>query len=176
MRVAIDSNALTYLIQAMEPGYDPMQDNPALASERLAMIRCYLYAEQYFYVLPEVEREYQQITGKDWRQTHETVVTTLLLEVCWPLDPATITQRADAFLRCYGKISDCRALAEAESAGMSVFLTRDDKFMRRLAPLTKLRMVSPSAFWETFAIRPRTQPRLSPHPTNPLSRVAWWRI
>ena len=61
MRVAIDSNALTYLIQAIEPGYDPKHDDPILAKERIAMIRIYLYTGYALYVLPEVESEYKKI-------------------------------------------------------------------------------------------------------------------
>ena len=48
MNPAIDSNALTYLVEAMTPGYAPILDESSLAAERLAMIRTYLYTDVLF--------------------------------------------------------------------------------------------------------------------------------
>ncbi len=101
MNIAIDSNALTYLLEAMEPAYDPSNDDFALACERLAMIRSYLYAEQCFYILPQVEAEYRRIRHEDWRTAHEELVGALLLETDWPLDSNTVACRKAEFLNLH---------------------------------------------------------------------------
>jgi predicted nucleic acid-binding protein len=176
MRVAIDSNALTYLLEAMEPGYDPVADDSALARERLAMIRSYLYAEQYFYVLPEVETEYRKIRHEDWRKAHESLVGTLLMEVFWVLDFSAVAHRKELFLKYHSKISDCQLIAEAEVARMDVFLTKDDDLTRRLSTLTKVHIVTPSLFWDEFKVAPGSTPKILPHPTNPLCCHVWWRV
>ena len=176
MNVAIDSNALTYLAEAMEPGFDPNSDLPSLAKERIAMIRTYLYAGQPFYVLPEVESEYKMISNKDWRDTHEELVGVLLFEVDWQLDNKKVNARKKLFLKSHPKDSDCQALAEAEVAKMDIFLTRDDTFINRLSGQTEVRMLHPSAFWEEYNFSPKSKPKISPRPTNPLSYESWWKI
>ena len=175
-RVAIDSNSLTYLIQAMEAFYDPHKDDPSLAEERRSLLRLYLYAGHHFYVLPEVEREYRRISKKDWREVHEEVVGTLLLEVDRPLDPKRVERRRDFFLSYHSKLSDCQILGEAEVAAMTLLLTRDDRPIRRLASLTSVRMLYPSALWKESNITPGSKPMISPHPTNPLLMQTWWKL
>ena len=58
--VAIDSNALTYLIDANQYDYDPSMD-PHLAPQRLAMIRAFFYSDSLLWVGPAVEAEYKRI-------------------------------------------------------------------------------------------------------------------
>jgi len=58
--VAIDSNALTYLIEANQPGYDPSTDLQ-LGKQRLAMIRTLFYSDRLLWVGPTVEAEYKKI-------------------------------------------------------------------------------------------------------------------
>lgn len=52
--VAIDSNYLTYMLEAITPGYDPASDASGLAADRVAILRCYLYKGTVFRVLPTI--------------------------------------------------------------------------------------------------------------------------
>jgi hypothetical protein len=176
MHVAIDSMALTYLLEAMEPTYDPTTDDPTLASERLAMIRTYLYAEQYLYVLPQVKIEYRRIRNTDWRNSHESLVGALLMEINCDLDSSAVVIRKEALLAHHSKESDCQVTAEAEVAMMDILLTFDKDFVRKLSAVSKICITLPSLFWKELDITPRTKPRLSPSRTNPLSTKNWWKV
>ena len=96
MVVAIDTNALTYLIDAMDPAYDPCSDDPALAQERISMLRTFLYVGISFYVLPQVTSEYKCISKTDWRELHDHITGALLTEVDWPLDSETVHRKKKA--------------------------------------------------------------------------------
>src|SRR5438093_10105566 len=52
--VAIDSNALTYLIDAVQIGYSPDLDPRPVDHERVAMLRCLFYGDCSFWVPPTV--------------------------------------------------------------------------------------------------------------------------
>ena len=54
--VAIDSNALTYLIEANQEEYDPSTDLH-LGRQRLGMIRMLFYSDRLLWVGPTVEAE-----------------------------------------------------------------------------------------------------------------------
>jgi hypothetical protein len=72
--VKIDSNALTYLGEAIEPVYDPSRDDPGLAEQRVAMIRSYFYGSVQFWVLPTVELECDQIRNRSKHRSHQHAV------------------------------------------------------------------------------------------------------
>ncbi len=176
MSVALDANALTYLIEAMDPGYDPCSDDPALARERISMLRAYLYAGISFHVLPQVTSEYKCISKTDWRELHDHITGALLTEVDWKLDCQTVNRRKAAFLSFHKKEKDCQVLAEAETANMAVLLTRDDKFIQRLSSATAVRMLYPSDFWQCQNIQPGSDPKREPSESNPLHGKSWWGI
>jgi hypothetical protein len=92
--VGIDSKALTYLIEAMEPTYDPKEDQSSLAAERIAMIRIYLYGGYVFRVLPTVMQEYNRIRTELRRIRHERTTDILLDPVPWELKADLVEPRA----------------------------------------------------------------------------------
>jgi hypothetical protein len=68
--VALDSNSLTYLIEAVAEGYLPDRDHDEVAPERLAMLRLYCYTDCSFWVAPTVQAEYLRIKNDDRRTAH----------------------------------------------------------------------------------------------------------
>ncbi len=69
--VGIDSNALTYLLDAMDETYGLRIDPAAIAPERLAMIRCFFYADCSFWVSPTVRAEYLRIGDREKQAKHD---------------------------------------------------------------------------------------------------------
>ena len=174
--VAIDSNALTYLVEAIEPAYDPAHDAPGLAAERIAMIRTYLYGGVQFWVMPTVEAEYNRIQDPSRHLRHQRAAWILLHDA--PVDtPANdLNVRARALNAFHSGATDCRIVAEAEVSGVRSLVTRDDKLITNLQPHTKLLLQYPSAFWASLNIAPGSKPLLEPHPSTPLAHVLWWRL
>jgi hypothetical protein len=174
IKITIDSNALTYLLQSMEPEYDPVND--LARTERIAMIRTFMYFSRSYYILPEVGKEYQRIKGQSWRKSHENLVGSLLHEVDWSMDENELTRKRDYFLSRHSKAADCRVLAEAELANMDVLLSNDKKFIERLSDLTAVNLTTPSSFWHLLGLSPGSDPLIIPNFTNPLYFKGWWRI
>ena len=176
MEVAIDSNALTYLVQAMEPNYDPANDNSLLSFERISMLRTFLYTGDPFYVLPQVRKEYNNIPRYEWRSIHESTVGVLLEEIFIEEQDNAIQKRKEDFLFFHPKDKDCQILAEAEAMNMSSLLTRDNDFINKLSPHTTIQMVYPSEFWNNLNIVSGAKPITFPLESNPLFGKSWWKI
>lgn len=174
--VAIDSNALTYLVEAMEPGYDPADDAPGLAAERIAMIRTYLYAGVQFWVMPTVEAEYNRIRDPSRHLRHQRTVWILLLDAPVDAPSDSLTARARQLASHHPGANDCRIVAESEASGVCSLVTRDDTLIANLQPHTKLLLQYPSLFWASLGISPGASPLFQPHTTNALAQVSWWRL
>jgi len=176
MEVAIDSNALTYLVEAMDPNYDPANDEPTLAVERISMLRTFIYAGIPFYVLPQVMKEYNRIPKFEWRNIHESTVGALLEDVLIDSQDNDIQKRKTEFMSFHPKNKDCQILAEAEAMDISSLLTRDNDFKNRLSSHTTIRIVYPSEFWNDLNIATGAKPKSSPRESNPLFGKSWWKI
>jgi len=177
MKIAIDSNALTYLIDAMELDYDPLKDIPSNKKERQAMLRIFLYQGEPFYVLPQVTKEYHDIPSYLWRNMHGSTVGALLIEYRIANQVVEIDQRKDNFLKVHqNSHKDCQLLAEAEAAGMHVLLTRDNIFKNALSGMTIIRIMYPSEYCESLNLQSDISPTLSPAESNPLFGKTWWKI
>lgn len=87
-KIAIDSNAITYLLEAMSPGFDPLSDS--LSNERRAMIRIALYIHK-IYVPPTVKAECNRIPDRLKRLEHEG--QTILDARPWKLDDQRVEER-----------------------------------------------------------------------------------
>lgn len=176
MKVAIDSNALTYLIDAMKPDYMPLSDGPDLGLERISMLRIFLYGGLSFYVLPQVMYEYQQIPEIEKRDIHQFTVDILLIETPMESCSNKVSQRKGELLLTHPKDKDCQILAEAEILGISTLLTRDTNFIKRLASCTSVRILRPSKFWKSLNVVPGSEPIYGPTESNPLFGKTWWKI
>jgi hypothetical protein len=179
LKLALDSNILSYLLQATSGTYDPATDtDDNLRPERVASFRLFLYGPQ-FWVTAAVIQEVTKIQNVSVRELHQSWIWTLLGELREDnLNQGDVAQRQARYeaLHPVGKM-DCRAVAEAESdAGLDRFLTFDRTLLKNLAGKTERIVIQkPSDCWESLAIPKGTPPRWSPAPSNPLSAVDWWR-
>ena len=111
--LAIDSNALTYFLDAMHGE----EDLSTVAPERQAMVRFYFYTDYSFWVSPTVKTEYLRIHDSakkkehhDWSQFH--------FEDVWPATPSdVIAQSVSKLMVHHPRHRDCQIVAEAESLG-----------------------------------------------------------
>ena len=63
-KIAIDSNILSYFVDATLPDYDPLNDHEALRNEKISTLRIALYPENIrLYILPLVDTEWQRISN-----------------------------------------------------------------------------------------------------------------
>ena len=76
---AVDSNALSYLLNSVEEGYDPASDLSDVREERVAMLRCYFYADGTFWVPQTVQRECARICDAAKHESHDWVEEELAL-------------------------------------------------------------------------------------------------
>jgi predicted nucleic acid-binding protein len=174
--VAIESNTLSYLAEAMLPGYDPKDDNPALAKERISMIRIFLYTGITYHVLPTVHKEYSRIVERKTRKEHQEIAEMLCFDH-WEFDQAEIKLMKNRFLTHHNQENDCKILAEAEAAGMDILLSFDKRFINKLVKKTeKVKIMKPTDFWDLLNIQLGTKPKLCPSRSNPLSQKTWWQI
>jgi predicted nucleic acid-binding protein len=169
--VCVDSNAMTYLVEAMTNGGCPAGD---VAAEKIALLRIYLYRNDILYLSKTVELEYLRIKNETRKLHHKQIADVLLGEIP-PVDSSAVETRAAEYLVHHGKQEDCRVLSECELGGGDVLLTYDQDFLKRLRGKTKkIKLYAPSEYWSALGIPQGTRPVTSPHPTNPLSREVWW--
>jgi hypothetical protein len=172
-QIALDSNVLSYLVEAMATGYDPKEDNhAALRDQRVAAFRIFLYVGNLF-VTPTAHREAETISDQARRSYHEAVKNILLSELVG-LDEDRVEARAEALLGFHPHESDCRIVAEAELGGLTHLLTFDAKMFARLEGETRVELTTASEFWTRIDLPRGSRPRWEPRSDNPLSTVDWW--
>ena len=176
MYPAIDSNPLTYLLEALEEGYDPTVDQSGLADERVAMVRCWFYGDCSFWVTPTVQQETAKIPNENWRYTHDRATKNLLQDKELSTPPAVIQRRVDRLRAHHSGENDCRIVAETEFAGLKTLLSCDPGLRKNLKAVTHVQLLKPTEFWVSLAIGARAQPVLQPLPGHPLFGKAWWLI
>ncbi len=91
---ALDSNALTYLLDAVADGYIPDDDTEAIRAERVAMFQIFCYFDGSLWVSPTVREEYTRITDPDKRRRHDRWARYFLKT--WnrrPLNPSSVRGR-----------------------------------------------------------------------------------
>lgn len=173
-KVSIDSNALSYLVDAMMNGKKPVGKE---ADEKIAMLRAYLYRDDILYVSPTVRVEYEKIKDDKKRRDHHEI-TEILLGDIFISDHSLIRIRTKEYNKFHsGKKNekDCKILAESEIGGCNLILTYDQSFYNKLHGKTHgIKMMKPSDYWVSLGIPKDSIPVTVPHPTNPLSKETWW--
>jgi len=168
--IGLDSNCYTYLIDAMA---SPSAPRDALADQRIALFRVFLYRPGGLYLTPTVRKEFEAIRSPD-RAAHHQSWTTLFPET-QPIDKAGIDARTSDLERSHGDPGDCRIVAEAEDASLTCILTFDSAFIDNLSSHTKMKLQRPLDFWNSLGIAKGVTPATVPSDDNPLSRETWWR-
>jgi hypothetical protein len=170
--IGLDSQCLSFLIDAFMGVSAP---SGALAAEKTALARIYLYTSGTLWVTPTVVSECARIRHQDRKSLHESWTSVLFGERS-TRDPDAVHTRALQFQRFHRGYEDCRILAEAEDIEFDVLLSYDAEFLRHLRTqsLTVV-LTEPTACWNALAIPKGSSPRKVPHSTNPLSSHEWWR-
>lgn len=176
MNISLDSNALTYLIEAIDPDYDPLNDQQSNYLQRVSMIRIFLYGGLRCGILPQVLKEVGDISKEKWRETHESTTGVLFHEIVPNWSKSDLKMRKEVLLKAHPKEKDCTLLAESEFAGINVLLTRDEQFKNHLNTISTVEIIFPSDFLESMNIQKNTAPKFCPLESNPLSGKSWWKI
>ncbi len=170
--VVLDSNALTDLVESLRPDYDPSQDDPVLAANRVAATRLYLYIRGGLRLLPTACREYRQIRDSERLRAHDFTALVGVPEV-QAHDLGDVTDRTETLGQHHSGRDDCRALAEAEAFGADVLLTRDKALCRRLQDKTTVTLASPRKYWAALGVPRGTPPER--HFVDEGQRLyGWW--
>jgi hypothetical protein len=150
---ALDSNALTYLLDAIAADdYDPALDRSPLTKERLAMAWCLFHGNCSPWVPPTARAEYQRIKSDQKREVHRRWTQYHLQDQDLDVPDDVIERRVGNLLRHHHKVEDCRVLAETEFARLKTLLTVDETMRVRLQPHTTVEVLLPSEFWKRLAI------------------------
>lgn len=173
--VGIDSNTVTYLLDAMAEQYDPCADKD-LRAERVAMVRILFYSDRLLWVGPTVESEYRDIPDSDKRETHRRIVQYVLEDQLLRVAPETLQRRVSELKSFHRGDADCRVVAETEAAGLDTLLSCDRKMLGATwSDVTKVAVLKPSVSWQSLSIPPGSSPRRGPAPGHPLFGKNWWR-
>lgn len=172
--VCIDSNAATYLVEAIMTGKRP---DDALAAEKISLLRTYLYSDVILCITLGVDVECSKIRDEERRKCHENLFKVLLDEALKP-DMRELETRTSEYSQIHKgdrNRNDCRIIAEAELGGCEFLLTRDTTLIKKLDDRThKIRLLTPEDFWSSLNIPCGSKSVRQPHPTNPLSQETWW--
>jgi predicted nucleic acid-binding protein len=173
-KIAIDSNVLTYLLNASDPSYDPDADKSLLRKDKISILRVFLYQSELLYLLPTVETEFMRISEINVRKKHQIMAIVNFNDVL-RLDNTKIRSLKKIFKKFHTKENDCQILAEAEVAGMSKLLTSDKTFIKKLKSQTNIDILTPSDYWRSLGFPHRKPPARMPHNSNPLINKTWWK-
>lgn len=170
---ALDSNAFTYLVEAMSPSMGVTGVAP-VDNERIALLRSFIYQDGIFSLLPAVQAEYMKIKDCDRLKKH-CQVGGIHFDDVLGLDQNLVENRITALSAYHNKTNDCRILAEAEIGGLGALITFDKNLIRRLKPRSPIQIITPSDYWKRLSISGGSRPHRVPHKTNPLSKTDIWQ-
>ena len=172
MKIALDSNCLSYLIDACEGKQDI---DPSIGEEGLALIRIWLYLAERYYISMQVLDECLPIGDHGRRKTHLAFANATYFGIDTK-DSDMVAARADEFSHFHSGKKDCRVLAEAEDMGVDILLSYDGDFINHLGKhVDGLSVMRPSAYWQSVQLPHGTVPKLRPHESNPLASETFWR-
>jgi predicted nucleic acid-binding protein len=146
----------------------------ALAEQKVALVRLFLYLPGTLWVTPTVEREFLRIRRPEWKAKHQSWAS-VHFGVRPPGNTESVARRAAELKKVHPDEDDCLVLAEAEDIGIATLLSFDDDFLKRLAPHARLALTRPAEFWATLGIPEGATPHWLPTQDNPLAHQTWWR-
>jgi hypothetical protein len=172
--IALDSNAMTYWIDALSSVPGPPAEPNSVAKLALARIFFWMPQDSCFHYVPTVEAEYRAIKDRAKRDNHLSWAMVLISPVRPLPDITEVDRRAAELMRFHECEKDCRIVAECELTEILTLITCDSRFLKRLKTKTRIRLCIPSEYWDLMAVPKGTRPKQVPHETNPLSKCTWW--
>lgn len=168
--VGLDSQCYTYLIDTLATLNEPTGN---LIEQKLALFRIFSYSENGLCISPTLQLEYRRIRNTARAELHEEW-TTLFGEI-QPIDISRIDNRVKDLLKTHNDPDDCRILAEAEDAGLSVLLSYDSNLINRLGRASSVSIQQPLEYWSSLNIAKGAKPKTAPRHDNPMTNQTWWR-
>ena len=176
-RVALDSNAVSYLIEALRSFSGPPTGEAA--DEKIALARSYLYRqpETVFCITPTVAAEFSRISDQERLSDHASWASQHLLILSKPSNTVDIIFRTNALNAYHADVDDCRIVAECEALDINVLLTSDRKFRNAMNRAgTTVSVLSGQQYWDEMAVVPGESPMMELYPASPLNTASWWRV
>ena len=170
LQVGLDSQCLSYLIDAWRFGRDPVG---SLAAEQLSLTRLFFYLPDTLWTTRTVVDECARIREEDRAALHKSFIAVLFGEL--PLrSPSDVDRRSDCLATLHSGEGDRRIVAEAEDVGHTHLLTNDRDFIAHLSSATRISVLRPSEAWASLAPNRGARPNKVPEASNPLAREIWW--
>lgn len=173
--IALDSNTMTYWIDAMGSVTGPPVD--PCSAEKIALARIFLWMpdESGFNFTPTVEAEYQAIRDRAKLDDHESWALAFLSAVQPPPVPEAVEARTTELTKLHRGKNDCRIVAECELTEITTLLTCDPRLLKNLGAKARgVQLYRPTEYWAQMSVEKGATPKLVPHQTNPMSRCDWW--
>jgi hypothetical protein len=169
--IALDSNAMTYWIDAMS-SVQGLPSNPC-SSEKLALVRIFFWMPQEccFHYTPAIEAEYHAIKDQAKPDDHLDWVLKMVSPVRPLPGPAVVEQRTSELLRHHKGEKDCRIVAESELTEIITLLACDGDLLKNLRDKTSIQIRRLSEYWKQMGVPRGTRSTLASHETI-LSRNA----
>lgn len=181
MRIAFDSQIVSYFLLANQAGYDPPTDpDPHLARQKAAAFCLYMYVGAAV-VVPTVFAECNVIRDEDrnrehfnWNAYHFSEVLTSWLDETRVLNR---TNELSAFHRGQKRRKDCRIVAECEEPGAKVDMLAafDRKLIEHLSSQARISVATPFDCLQK-ALPENAVPKLRLLPEHPLAAATWWKL
>ena len=177
--VALDSNAMTKLIEALASIVGPPASPDRQERVALAQSFFYLPDECCFHYTPTVEIEYLRISNDAQLRDHISWAGTLLCQVNPPPDPKRVSIRTLQLSKFHANsknLDDCKVLAECEASMIKCLISDDKGFVSALRNCSPtVRLSTPVEYWQSLNVPKGSSPKRIPHCTNPLLHENWWK-
>ena len=174
--IALDSNAMTYWIDAMSSVTGPPADPCGLEKIALARIFFWMPDQSGFNLTPTVEAEYRAIRDRAKLDDHASWALVMLSPVRPVPDTVEVEARAIELAKFHKGANDCRIVAECELTEIVTLLTCAPPLLSNLSAEARgAQLCRPTEYWARMSVKRGTRPIRFPHETNPISRCDWWR-
>jgi hypothetical protein len=171
-RIALDSNCVSYLIDACN-GQINKEFKHAVEGE--ALVRIWYYLAQRYYISERVLLECGRIRDEPRREIHKAFSLPTYFGSAMK-DLAAVQKRADDLLLYHPKDGDCLVLAEAEDMEADTLLCCDNDFIKKLSPVSEMvRIMRPTEYWQEASVPKGAIPKIVPEASNPLHSNTFWR-
>jgi len=174
--IALDSNTMTYWIDAMNSVTGPPADPCGAEKSALARIFFWMPDGSGFNLTPTVEAEFRVIRDGAKLDDHVSWALVMLCPVRPVPDPDEVEARAIELAKFHKDANDCRIVAQCELTEIITLLTCDGPLLKNLSAEARgAQLCRPTEYWARMSVEKGARPVRVPLETNPMSRCDWWR-
>ena len=175
---ALDSQSVTFLMEALSDAYNPAGDhNEQLREQKVALVRLFMFwSSGDLRRGLTVDAEIAKIKDPKRQRIHDNVVVRVGPLGNLIMEETDLRIRAEGLKRFHpNKINDCMIVAEAEAGQIDWLISYDAELQRRLSPHTHIKILTPVECWKMVEIPRGSKPFLMPDPDQPFAHQTWWR-